>query len=125
MKLRDLVSGLEHGQIHGQMSIEIEGVAYNSKQVERNSVFVAMKGQEVDGHNYIKEAIEKGARAVVLEDEDRRIRGIPTVVVPNSRKALGTISTAFFGNPSAKLTLIGITGTNGKTTTAYLAESIL
>jgi murE/murF fusion protein len=125
MKLRDLVKGLEHGKIHGQMSIEIEGVAYNSKQVERNSVFVAMKGLEIDGHNYIEEAIEKGARAVILEDEDRRIRGIPTVVVPNSRKALGTISTAFFGSPSAKLTLIGITGTNGKTTTAYLAESIL
>jgi UDP-N-acetylmuramoyl-L-alanyl-D-glutamate--2,6-diaminopimelate ligase len=125
MKLRDLVKGLEHGQIHGQMSLEIEGVAYNSKQVEKNSVFVAMKGQEVDGHDYIEEAIEKGARAVVLEDENRRIRGIPTVVVPNSRKALGTISTAFFENPSAQMTLIGITGTNGKTTTAYLAESIL
>jgi UDP-N-acetylmuramoyl-L-alanyl-D-glutamate--2,6-diaminopimelate ligase len=125
MKLRDLVRGLEHGQIYGQMSIEIEGVAYNSKQVERNAVFVAMKGQEVDGHDYIEEAIEKGARAVVLEDENRRIRGIPTVVVPNSRKALGTISTVFFRNPSAKMTLIGITGTNGKTTTTYLAESIL
>ncbi len=125
MKLRDLVKGLEHGQIHGQMSREIEGVAYNSKQVERNSVFVAMKGQEVDGHDYIEEAIEKGARAVILEDENRRIRGIPTVVVPNSRKALGTISSAFFGNPSAQMILIGITGTNGKTTTAYLAESIL
>ena len=116
MKLRDLVTGLEGGQIHGQMSIEIEGVAYNSKQVERNAVFVAMKGQEVDGHDYIEEAIEKGARAVVLEDENRMIRGIPTVMVPNSRKALGTISTAFFGNPSTKMTLIGITGTNGKTT---------
>ncbi len=125
MELRDLVKGLEHGQIHGQMSIEIGGVAYNSKQVERDSVFVAMKGEEVDGHDYIEEAIEKGARAVVLEDENRRIGGIPTVVVPNSRKALGTISTAFFRNPSAKMTLIGITGTNGKTTTAYLAESIL
>jgi len=125
MKLRDLVKGLEHRQVHGQMSIEIEGVAYNSKKVERNSVFVAMKGEEVDGHDYIGEAIEKGARAVVLEDENRKIGGIPTVVVSNSRKALGTISTAFFGNPSAKMTLIGITGTNGKTTTTYLAESIL
>jgi UDP-N-acetylmuramoyl-L-alanyl-D-glutamate--2,6-diaminopimelate ligase len=125
MKLRDLVGNLEHAKIHGQMSIEIEGVAYNSKQVAMNSLFVAMKGQEVDGHDYIEEAIEKGARALVLEDENRRIRGIPTVVLPNSRKALGTISTAFFGNPSAKMTLIGITGTNGKTTTAYLAESIL
>ncbi len=125
MKLRDLIKGLDHGQIHGQMSIEIEGVAYNSKQVKRNSLFVAMKGQEVDGHDYIEEAIERGARAVILEDENLRIGGIPTVVVPNSRKALGTISTAYFGNPSAKITLIGITGTNGKTTTAYLAESIL
>jgi UDP-N-acetylmuramoyl-L-alanyl-D-glutamate--2,6-diaminopimelate ligase len=125
MMLGDLVRGLEHRQIHGQTSIDIEGVAYNSRQVERGFVFVAMKGQEADGHDYIEEAIEKGARAVVLEDGNRRIGGIPTVVVPNSRKALGVISTAFFGSPSAKMMVIGITGTNGKTTTAYLAESIL
>jgi UDP-N-acetylmuramoyl-L-alanyl-D-glutamate--2,6-diaminopimelate ligase len=106
------------------MSMEIEGIAYDSRRVETGFLFVAMKGQEADGHDYIEEAIEKGACAVVLEDESRRIKGIPTVVVPNSRKALGTISTAFFENPSAKMTLIGITGTNGKTTTAYLAESI-
>ena len=125
MKLRDLVRGLEGGHIHGQMSTEIEGIAYNSNQVKRGSIFVAIKGQAVDGHDYIEEAIEKGACAVILDDENRMINGIPTVVVPNTRKALGTISTAFFGNPSAEMILIGITGTNGKTTTAYLAESIL
>ncbi len=125
MKLRDLVRGLEPRQIHGETSIEIEGIAYNSRQLERGSVFVAMRGQDADGHDYIEEAIERGARAVVLEDENRRIAGIPTVVVENSRKALGGISTAFFDNPSADMTLIGITGTNGKTTTTYLAESIL
>jgi len=125
MKLRDLVRGLEHRQIHGKASVEIEGIAYNSRRVERGSVFVAMKGQDADGHDYVEEAIERGARAVVLEDENRRIGKIPTVVVENSRKALGVISSAFFGNPSAKMTLIGVTGTNGKTTTTYLAESIL
>jgi UDP-N-acetylmuramoyl-L-alanyl-D-glutamate--2,6-diaminopimelate ligase len=125
MKLRDLVRGVNNRQIHGQMSVEIEGIAYNSTNVGKGFLFVAMKGQEVDGHDYIGEAIERGARAVVLEDENRGIGGVPTVVVPNSRKALGTISTAFFGNPSRTLTLIGITGTNGKTTTAYLVESIL
>jgi UDP-N-acetylmuramoyl-L-alanyl-D-glutamate--2,6-diaminopimelate ligase len=125
MKLRDLVRGLEPRQIHGETSIEIEGIAYNSRQIERGSVFVAMRGQGADGHDYIGEAIERGARVVILEDENRRIKGIPTLVVENSRKALGAISTAFFGNPSTEMTLIGITGTNGKTTTTYLAESIL
>jgi UDP-N-acetylmuramoyl-L-alanyl-D-glutamate--2,6-diaminopimelate ligase len=125
MKLRDVVAGVEDAQIHGEASVPIEGIAYNSRQVERGAVFVAMRGQEADGHDYIEEAVQKGARAVVLEDEKRRVEGIPTVVVPNSRRALGTISTTFFGNPSAKMTLVGITGTNGKTTTAYLAESIL
>jgi len=119
------VRGLEHREIQGQLSMEIGGIAYDSRRIQRGFLFVAMKGQEADGHDYIEEAIKKGACAVVLQDENRRIRGIPTVVVSNSRKALGTISTAFFANPSAKMTLIGITGTNGKTTTAYLAESIL
>jgi UDP-N-acetylmuramoyl-L-alanyl-D-glutamate--2,6-diaminopimelate ligase len=119
------VRGLQPRQMHGETSVEIEGIAYNSRQVETGFVFVAIRGQDVDGHDYIEEAIKRGARAVVLEDENQRIGGIPTVVVENSRKALGGISTVFFGNPSAEMTLIGITGTNGKTTTTYLTESIL
>ena len=125
MKLRDLLNGLEHRKIHGRISMEIEGLAYDSRRVERGFVFVAIRGEQEDGHDYVGDAIERGARAVVLEDENRRIGGIPTVVVPNSRKALGALSATFFHNPSTKLTLVGITGTNGKTTTAYLAESIL
>jgi UDP-N-acetylmuramoyl-L-alanyl-D-glutamate--2,6-diaminopimelate ligase len=125
MKLRDLVRGLEGGQPHGKMSVHIEGIAYDSRQVKKGSLFVAIKGQMTDGHDFIGDAVERGARAVVLEDEKRQMRGIPTVVVPNSRKALGTLSATFFGNPSTRATLIGITGTNGKTTTSYLTESIL
>ena len=125
MRLKDLMRGLETRQLHGRMSMDIEGIAYDSRQVKEGCVFVAMKGQTADGHDFIREAVERGARAVVLEDEKKRMRGIPTIVVPNSRKALGTLSATFFGNPSTRVTLIGITGTNGKTTTSYLAESIL
>jgi murE/murF fusion protein len=125
MKLRDLLNGLEHRKTYGRISAEIGGLAYDSRRVERGFVFVAIRGEQQDGHDYVAEAIERGAGAVVLEDETRRIGGIPTVVVPNSRKALGALSATFFDNPSTKVTLVGITGTNGKTTTAYLAESIL
>ncbi len=125
MKLRDLVNGLEQREIHGRTSMEIEGLAYDSRRVERGFAFVAIRGEQADGHDYVGEAIERGAGAVVMEDENRGIRGIPTVVVPNSRKALGALSAIFFDNPSTKMTLVGITGTNGKTTTAYLGESIL
>ena len=125
MELRKLLEGVEIKKITGDTLKEIEGIAYHSNQVKKGFLFAAIRGMEVDGHKFIGEAIQRGAEAVLLEK--RRRRELPTrrmIFVPNSRQALARISSNFYGNPSSQVRLIGITGTNGKTTTTYLLESI-
>ncbi len=91
--------------------------------MEKGFLFAAIRGLEFDGHQFIEEAIERGAQAVLLE-EGRELPNRTTIFVPNSRQALAKAASNFFGNPSSKVKLVGITGTNGKTTTTYLLESI-
>ncbi|MBI5137546.1 MAG: UDP-N-acetylmuramoyl-L-alanyl-D-glutamate--2,6-diaminopimelate ligase [Nitrospirae bacterium] len=100
------------------------GVTHDSRRVTPGTVFVAIKGQHADGHKFLDQAKEAGAAVAVVER--RMLRApLPTVRVPNSRAALADLSCAFFENPSQVLTLVGITGTNGKTTSAYLVEAVL
>jgi UDP-N-acetylmuramoyl-L-alanyl-D-glutamate--2,6-diaminopimelate ligase len=123
MELKRLLEGVEVRKITGETLKEIEGIAYHSLQVEKNFLFAALRGMEVDGHRFIVEAIERGAEAVILE-EAQDLPGKTMILVKNSRQALAKISSNFYGNPSSEVNLIGITGTNGKTTTTYLLESI-
>ncbi|MGZ3604746.1 MAG: Mur ligase family protein, partial [Thermodesulfobacteriota bacterium] len=123
MELRKLLEGVEIRKIIGGTLKEIEGIAYHSKQVRKGFLFAAIRGMEVDGHQFIEEAAQRGAEAVVSEEE-REIPNRSLVLVPNSRRALAKISSTFYGDPSSRVRLIGITGTNGKTTTTYLLESI-
>jgi UDP-N-acetylmuramoyl-L-alanyl-D-glutamate--2,6-diaminopimelate ligase len=123
MELRKLLEGVEIKKITGETLKEIEGVAYHSRQIQRGFLFAALRGMEVDGHQFIEEAIERGAEAVVSEEE-RGVSHRTMIFVPNSRQALARISSNFYGDPSSRVGLIGITGTNGKTTTTYLLESI-
>ena len=123
MELKRLIEGIEVKKIDGDTTKEIEGVAYHSNQVQKGFLFAAIRGVEVDGHRFIGEAIERGAEAVVSEEE-QGVSNRTTVLVPNSRQALAKISSNFYGDPSSRIRLIGITGTNGKTTTTYLLESI-
>jgi UDP-N-acetylmuramoyl-L-alanyl-D-glutamate--2,6-diaminopimelate ligase len=123
MELRKLLEGVEIRKITGETLKEIEGVAYHSNQVKKGFLFVAIRGMEVDGHQFIGEAIQRGAEAILLEEE-RGISNRTMIFVPNSRQALAKISSNFYGNSSSQVRLIGITGTNGKTTTTYLLESI-
>ena len=123
MELKRLIEGVEIRKITGDTSKEIKGIAYHSKQVEKDFLFIAIRGMEADGHRFVQEAIERGAEAVVLEEE-QEVSNRTMIVVPNSRHALAEISSNFYGNPSSRIKLIGITGTNGKTTTTYLLESI-
>jgi UDP-N-acetylmuramyl-tripeptide synthetase len=106
---------------------EIRGITYDSRRVEAGDLFFALRGESVDGHDHLAAAFECGAVAAIVESVPANLGPVdhPVVVVRDSRRALAPLSTHFFGNPSSELSLIGITGTNGKTSTTYLVESIL
>lgn len=103
--------------------IEITGIAYDSRKVAKGNVFICIKGYETDGHKYVKSAVENGAVLIVAEDKVET--DVPVIYVENSRKKMAEIACCFYNNPADKLKLIGITGTNGKTTITYLVKSIL
>ena len=112
----------------GSSAAEIDAICSDSRKVTRGSLFVAVKGFAADGHEYISRAIGMGARAIVYEDQELAdlqtaatcLDGVAMIRVESSRKALAIIAANFYDNPSEKLTLVGITGTNGKTTTVTL-----
>lgn len=122
--LKDLVKFLDTKEISGDLERKIRGVTVDSRQVREDFIFVCIKGAKDDGKNYVPEAISRGAVAIVAEEKINIPFYLTLLVVPDSRKALAILSKEFYGNPSTKLGLIGITGTNGKTTICYLVESI-
>ena len=128
MKLSDLITAVKpltvDAKLAGQNTDpEIKSIHYRSQEVQPGGLFVAITGHAADGHNYIDDAVKRGAVAVVTQKEIKA--KTPTIRVANTRQALADIAACFFDNPSERLTVIGITGTNGKTTTAYLVERIL
>ena len=124
MKLTDLIKDLKPVKINGKSDIGINKIEYDSRKVTQNDVFVAVRGYKTDGHNYIEQAIKNGAAAVIAEEHTDNIK-VCEIITDNTRKALSLVSAAYYGYPSKKMKLIGITGTNGKTTTTYLVKSIL
>jgi len=125
MRLSELCSCLDTYKFFNFTEKEAVGLTNNSCGVRDGYVFVAIRGYKFDGHNFIGMAIEKGAVAIVTEEANNLFLNVPQVVVPNTRRALALLSNKFYGDPSAKMTVIGITGTNGKTTTSYLTKSII
>jgi UDP-N-acetylmuramoyl-L-alanyl-D-glutamate--2,6-diaminopimelate ligase len=125
MKLGQILEGLSHFELQGDPALEIAGLSYDSRQVKPGDLFVAIRGHHSDGHGFIENAVEKGAVAVAAETLTGREAKIATVLVPDSRKALSKLALAFYADPFKNITLIGITGTNGKTTTTYLLESMV
>jgi UDP-N-acetylmuramoyl-L-alanyl-D-glutamate--2,6-diaminopimelate ligase len=125
MKLANIIKNLNPIEINGFININISGIAYNSKSVKDNYIFVAIEGLRVDGHLYIKDAISKGATVIVVSKDIEDLKDITVIKVEDTRVALSTLSADFYDYASKKLELIGITGTNGKTTTTYLVKSIL
>ena len=123
MRLKAIISKLSTELIVGSTDREIASICYDSRRVQKNSLFVALRGEKVDGNQFIDSAIERGAVAVVSE-QDQPQRGITTVLVKNARTALADIASEFHGNPSLGLRVAGITGTNGKTTTAFLLKHL-
>ena len=139
-KLKDWLKGLEYQVLAGDPDMEVSDVVYDSRKAEPHTVFVCMTGSRIDSHDFIPEVYRKGCRAFVVEKDresllqDQTLRDLlqegteeaPTVIrVENARHALALLSAARFSHPEKKMTVIGLTGTKGKTTTAFLLKSIL
>lgn len=126
MKLENIIKYLkvENQPYASFKDIIISGISYHSNQVQLGDLFVCIKGYQTDGHLYLKEAVKKGAVAAIVEEFQEGIE-IPQIVVPNSRIALAKTSAYFYNHPSKKLKMIGVTATNGKTTTSFMINSIL
>lgn len=125
MNLRSLLNDVQFECIKGNLDITVSDIIYDTNRVENNSLFVCIPGSRVDGHDYIEEAIKKGAIALIVE-KDIEVNGYVTVIkVSSTRKALAYLSAAFFNHPAKELKTIAITGTKGKTTTSYMIKSAL
>lgn len=121
MILSELIARIKPVSVCGSTDIEITGINIDSRRIKQGHIFVAMKGTQVDGHKFIGKAIELGAAAILLEDMPDEIQdGVTYVQVESTEDCVGIVATTYFGNPSSKLKLVGVTGTNGKTTIATL-----
>lgn len=124
-KLEELVMILPGKELKGPSNIQIEGVHYDSRQVKEGYLFLCIEGFTYDGHQFISEALARGARALVVQKEVEVPEGIAVIKVPDTRKALPLLASQWYDHPSRQLGVVGVTGTNGKTTTTHLIESIL
>jgi UDP-N-acetylmuramoyl-L-alanyl-D-glutamate--2,6-diaminopimelate ligase len=121
MKLSELLKNVEVLNSLGDADVDITGVNIDSRRIEKGHLFVAIPGTQTDGHNFIPKAIEQGAAAVLCEYfPNTRVPGITYIAVKSTEDAVGKVATVFYGEPSQKLKLVGVTGTNGKTTIATL-----
>ena len=123
MQLKILAAAISPRHVAGPLDRVVEGIAYDSRRVQRNFLFVALRGEKSDGHQFIEQAIEKGASVIVTEQEVQQARAT-CIVVENTRHALADLGAAFYGRPMRRLKLAAVTGTNGKTTTTFLLKHI-
>ena len=123
MKLSQVLEGLKVLKVHGDLQMDVSDIVYDSRMVTPGSAFVAVRGFETDGHKYIPQAVAQGAAAVFCEEAPEV--EVPYVLVQDSRKTLSLAARNFFGDPSSQLCVIGVTGTNGKTTSTYLLKHLL
>ena len=125
MLLQYLLENLTNVEISGDTNREINKIEYDSKKIEKNDIFVAINGFKDNGKNYIDDAINNGACAIVCQDEIEKKEGITYIKVEDARIALAVMSATYYGNPARKLKIIGVTGTKGKTTTTYMIRDIM
>ena len=130
MDLKKVLADIDNVKAKGNLDVNIESIESDSRKVREGCMFVAIKGFETDGHNYVNKAIEMGAKVVMVQADSNLKQfilnsNVTLVVVPDTRLALAIASCNFYGNPSRRFKLIGITGTKGKTTTSYMLKAIL
>src|SRR5712664_4565987 len=123
MQLKSFLDATPVRQVIGPLDRQVENIAYDSRRVQRHTMFVALRGEKTDGHQFIGQAIDKGASVIVAEREQKDPR-VTCLVVDNTRTALADLSAAFYGHPARKLKVAAVTGTNGKTTTTFLIKHI-
>jgi len=123
MQLKVLARAITPRRVIGSLDREVESIAYDSRRVQSNTLFVAIRGEKSDGHQFVDQAIEQGASVIVAEREISSPRAT-CLVVDDSRSALADLSAAFYGMPAHKLKMAAVTGTNGKTTTTFLIKHI-
>ena len=126
MKVEKILHDIEYKLIQGSVETEFEKIEYDSRKVSKGDAFVCVTGFKTDGHNYVESAIKSGATVIFCERELENIDESVTVIqFENTRKALAHISAEYYGRPSERMNVIGVTGTNGKTTTTFLVKSVL
>ena len=125
MILKSLLKGLDYEVIKGNEESKVQNIRYDNRKIEQGDAFVCVKGFKVDGHSFIGDAIKKGAKTLIVQEDVSVQEDITIIKVRDTRKALAIMSSNYFGNPKDKLKIIGITGTNGKTTSAFIIKSIL
>jgi len=126
MKLKDIIKNIEKKRTQNFRNIEVEGITHDSRKVRENFIFVALKGTKQDGHNFINDAIERGAKVLIVNRKSIVLpQDVVEIVVDDTRKVLHQIASIFYQEPSKKLKVCGITGTNGKTTTSFLIKKLL
>ena len=125
MILKSLLKGLDYEVIKGNEESKVQNIRYDNRKIEQGDAFVCVKGFKVDGHSFIGDVIKKGAKTLIVQEDVSVQEDITIIKVRDTRKALAIMSSNYFGNPKDKLKIIGITGTNGKTTSAFIIKSIL
>lgn len=118
-----LAGAIAASQVHGDGRAKVNGITFDSRQVEPGDLFAALRGSDFDGHTFIGDAVKRGAAAILAQQV--LTTAVPTILTTDSRAALAQLATAFYADPSSELMLIGLTGTDGKTTTSYLTRHIL
>ncbi len=126
MKTKELIKCIDFKKVYNLNNLEVEGIAYDSRKIKENFIFVALKGTSADGHQFINDAVSRGAKTIVAGKKSTLLPSdVGEIIVEDTRQALHTLASVFYGEPTKKIRVAGITGTNGKTTTAFILKQIL
>ena len=125
MKLAEIVETVRPLAVEGPVDRDITGITYDSRRVMPGNLFVAVRGERTDGHRYVEAAIDRGASAVMLEQDSGLSPRATRIKVTDSRRTMALASARFYNHPSQQLKVVGVTGTNGKTTTAFMVKALM